>query len=431
MKKIFVLDTNVILHDSSCINNFDEHDVVIPLTVIEELDHITSPSETVMYHAREFVRIIDNYSTKALFNGGVSLGEDKGNLYVRAHKEYHANIENKFLFDKGDHRIINQAYLTSIEHADKQTVLVTKDANLRIKAKALGVQAEDYTTDKVETDHISDNVQTINNITDEQLAEFFYQEEGEDKDIKRNSFIIGNDANGEQLYIFNNALTKQHVPIIKRKASSIAPKNKEQILALHILMDSDIPLICMTGPAGTGKTILALAAALEQKKKYWQILLTRPIVPLSGKDIGALPGDVNEKIRPYMQPLFDNLGVIKESCEDKKSADSIGDMLEREKIIIEPLTYIRGRSLQKKFLIIDEGQNLTPHEVKTIVTRAGKGTKIIFTGDIFQIDNKYLDEKSNGLSYLIDKMVDCPLFAHINLTKGERSELAEIAGNLL
>jgi PhoH-like ATPase len=351
---------------------------------------------------------------------------------MKAHAEYHPFIQGKFLMDKADHRIINIAYVTSLENPDKEVVLITKDCNMRVKSKALGIWAEDYTSDQIKSENILNNVQIHEDITDEETAELFYDNSEVTLNIKKNSFLAAYDEiSGEELLVYKDAQKRRHIVVNRRKVASIYPKNREQVLATHILMDSDIPLVCITGPAGTGKTILALAAAIEQRSKYWNILLTRPIVPLSGKDIGALPGDVDEKIRPYMQPLFDNLGVIKELYEDKKAADMISSMLEKNKIIIEPLTYIRGRSLQKKFLIVDEGQNLTPHEVKTIVTRAGKGTKIIFTGDIHQIDNRFLDAKSNGLSYLIDRMSGCDMFCHIDLIKGERSKLAEIAGKML
>jgi len=428
--KIFVLDTNVILHDSSCIQHFEEHDIVIPLTVIEELDHIRSTKDSIQFHAREFIRILETYSTNSLLNGGVSIGEGKGRMYIRAHTVYHPHIANKFVMDKEDHRILNQAYLISLESPDKSTVLVTKDANLRIKAKALGIHAEDYTSDKIESEEILNNVEIIKDIPDDDIAELFYNDSEASLNITRNSFLATYNDQGEML-AYRDAQKKVHTIIHNKKCASIMPKNREQTLAAHILLDRNLPLICITGPAGTGKTILALAAAIEQKSNYHKILLTRPIVPLSGKDLGALPGDVNEKIRPYMQPLFDNFGVIRESYDDKRASEAIGKMLEEEKIVIEPLTYIRGRSFQKDFLIVDEGQNLTPHEVKTIVTRAGKGTKIVFTGDIHQIDDKFLDARSNGLSYLISKMKDCELFCHIDLCKGERSRLAEIAGKLL
>ena len=220
--------------------------------------------------------------------------------------------------------------------------------------------------------------------------------------------------------------------ILKKNVCGISPRNAEQSFAVHALQDHSLSLVTITGKAGTGKTLLALAAALESRKKYHQILLTRPIVPLSNKDIGFLPGDIQSKIGPYMQPLFDNLGVIRGQFSDKSDMSArLQRMVDDGKLVIEPLAYIRGRSLVKKYMIVDEAQNLTPHEVKTIITRAGEGTKIVFTGDIHQIDHPYLDSNSNGLSTLIDRMQGQRLYAHIDLQKGERSELAELASDLL
>jgi PhoH-like ATPase len=431
-KKVFVLDTNIILHDSNCIKQFENNDILIPMPVIEELDRFKKGTEIVNYHARNFLADLDTYSTKSLFNGGVSLGKDKGNIYVRLHVNYAELIKQQFTEDTPDHRILNLCYITAANN-DVPVILVTKDVNLRIKAKAIGILAEDYTTDQIIVDDIEPSIKHINNVCKSDIDKLFNKKPLEIKEIPNNGFgILQCTVTNSNALVFNSAKQKKCIPVSKKTISGIKPRNAEQTLAFHALLDNNIPLVAITGKAGTGKTLLALASALHLRKNYLQILLTRPIVPLSGKDIGYLPGDIESKIKPFMQPLFDNLQLIKKSTDNNTlSSDKINKMVENDKIIIEPLTYIRGRSLIKKIIIIDESQNLTPHEVKTAITRAGEGTKIILTGDIHQIDHLYLDIKTNGLSYLIDKMNGHDLFAHINLEKGERSELAEVASKLL
>jgi PhoH-like ATPase len=436
-RKIFVLDTNVILHDSSCIHHFQENDVVIPIPVLEELDSFKKGNESLNYHAREFVRTLDSLSGDKLFDGGIRIGPDLGKISIKLERAFHPDLGGMFNTHKPDHQILNIAYHIAKENPDRPLILVSKDVNLRIKAKSIGLLAQDYKTDHVK--NISDLYTGHRVVEDVQgdLIAHLYQEPGEapiaeiefDTAPIPNEFFILRSGKMSALATYHySSQTLRRVD--KTPSYGIVPRNAEQTFALAALLDNDIKLVSMSGKAGTGKTLLALAAALHRRKDYRQIYMARPVVPLSNKDIGFLPGDIDSKLEPYMQPLYDNLGVIRysETAARKPCVDRLG---EEEKLVIAPLAFIRGRSLVKIFFIVDEAQNLTPHEVKTIITRAGEGTKIVFTGDIFQIDHPYLDSSSNGLSYLIEKMQGQPLYAHVNLTKGERSELAELASALL
>lgn len=439
-KKIFIIDTNVILHDSSCLYHFQENDIIIPITVLEELDNFKKGHQIINYHAREFVRSLDILSSDKLFNGGMKIGPENGRVIIRLEQEMHDDLLSSFLNkDKNDHRILNIAYHVSKENRDKMVILVSKDVNLRMKAKSVGMKAEDYTTD-----HVSERGRLYSGCRQEmdvpyEIIEKLYGSEGEinkndffsEKPFLANEFVIMKNGQKSALAIYKDGTDVLQL-IFKKNVCGISPRNAEQSFAVHALQDHTLSLVTITGKAGTGKTLLALAAALESRKKYHQILLTRPIVPLSNKDIGFLPGDIQSKIGPYMQPLFDNLGVIRGQFSGKSEMSArLQRMVDDGKLVIEPLAYIRGRSLVKKYMIVDEAQNLTPHEVKTIITRAGEGTKIVFTGDIHQIDHPYLDSNSNGLSTLIDRMQGQRLYAHIDLQKGERSELAELASDLL
>ena len=440
--KTFVLDTNVILHDSSCINQFEENDVVVPLTVLEELDQFKRGSQVINLNAREFARTLDSITGSASFNGGISMGKGRGKLRIAILKGLAPLIRDVFREDTPDHRVLSIAYEWQEKLKDKsQVILVTKDVNLRMKAKALGIIAEDYTTDRVSSvEELYSGKGIIENANDELLIKLFQPPYS----VPAKPFI--NKLNGEALsnkyYILRSTNRsvlaqldqnkEQIVKVDKTNVYGINPRNAEQTFAVNALTNPEIKLVSMTGKAGTGKTLLALASALHVKKNYRQIFIARPIVPLSNKDIGFLPGDVESKLAPYMQPLWDNLKVIQDQfSENDNKHTAIDVMIKDEKLVIEPLSYIRGRSLQRIFFIVDEAQNLTPHEIKTIITRAGEGAKVVFTGDIYQIDHPYLDGQSNGLSYLIDRFKGQKLYAHINLEKWERSELAELASNLL
>jgi len=438
-KKIFVLDTNVLLHDHKSIYQFQENDIILPITVLEELDKFKRGNDLINFQAREFVRELDQLAGETLFTEGITLGRGLGRLFIETGKPFSREMEESFEEKIADHRILAIADYTRNKNPDKQVILVTKDINLRIKAKALGLTAEDYRAGQVANiENIYEGPTVVESINDETISKLYNAPEGvpiEEFDLgidpKANQYMILKGANSSALAIFDIRTSALHV-VQKQKCYGIEPRNAEQTITLDALTRPDIQLVSLTGKAGTGKTLLALAAALQQRRDYHQIYLARPIIPLGNRDIGYLPGDAHEKIEPYMQPLFDNLSVIRHQFDQRsKEFQKIDQLLQEEKLIITPLAYIRGRSLSKVFFIVDEAQNLTPHEVKTIITRAGEGTKFVFTGDIQQIDSPYLDTKSNGLSYLTDKMKGQDIFAHVNLVHGERSHLADLASDLL
>jgi PhoH-like ATPase len=437
-EKVYVLDTSVLLHDHQAITNFEDNFVAIPITVLEELDKFKLGNDTKNFSAREVIRFIDKLSGSGSLQEWIPLGKGLGKFRVIMETTANSmDAEAVYSSVKNDHKIINAAISLIEKEPKKSVVLVTKDINLRIKAKALGVIAEDYATGKVALQNVQDSS--------------FYSIEGVDSEVIREIFlkgcvsengILGRKKHTNGYYILKNGKTSslayydhlndQIVRIEKEFVYGVKPKNAEQAFAFHALLNPDIKLVALQGVAGTGKTLLALASALEQNKQFDQVILARPIVPLSNKDIGFLPGDANDKIGPYMEPLWDNLKFIKSQFgENEKKHKAIVEMQESGKIIITPLAFIRGRSLSNIMFIIDEAQNLTPHEVKTIITRAGENTKIVFTGDVYQIDTPYLDENSNGLAYLIDRLKGQPLFANVKLEKGERSELANLANDLL
>lgn len=439
-RKIFVLDTNVLLHDYKCMHNFDEHDVIIPITVLEELDRFKKGNDMINYHAREFTRELDKLSGDKLFNGGLSLGKGKGKLSIETGKPASERLQTSFPENTPDHRILAIAEHLHLKNGvERPVILITKDINLRMKAKSLGIMAQDYHNDMVQ--NIEDIYESVksNEVPDHAVISDMYDSaEGVTVDrfglkkppVAHQYFIFRNESRSGLGHYdpFNERINK----VEKTRTYGIDPRNAEQTFALDALSRPEVQLVALTGKAGTGKTLLALAAAIHQRKEYTQIFLARPIIPLANRDIGYLPGDVNEKIGPYMQPLFDNLAVIKQKFKQQsKEFSRIEEMQQTEKLVITPLAYIRGRSLSRVFFIVDEAQNLTPHEVKTIITRAGEGTKMIFTGDIQQIDSPYLDTKSNGLTYLADRMKGQDIFAHVHLVKGERSYLADLASNLL
>ena len=439
--KTFILDTNVILHDPTCIGQFQENNVIIPLIVIEEMDRFKRGSQVINLNAREFARKLDSITGDAIFNGGASLGPKKGKVRVVITRGLHHEIKDMFREDTADHRVLSAAYEQFQKAEDKERViLVTKDVNLRMKAKALGMHAEDYTTDRISIEELYSGKEVLEDFDDEVIQKFYQPPYGvgeseiysrvKSEKVPNKYYIIRNSGRSALANLDQEAMEFHKVD--KQLVYGIRPRNAEQAFAVDALTNNEIPLVTLTGKAGTGKTLLALASALQSRKFYRQIYIARPVVPLSNKDIGFLPGDVESKLAPYMQPLWDNLKVIQDQFpETDKSHAVITNMLKDEKLVIEPLSYIRGRSLQRIFFIVDEAQNLTPHEVKTIITRAGEGSKVVLTGDIYQIDHPYLDTLSNGLSYLIDHFKGQKLYAHVNLEKGERSELAELASNLL
>ena len=440
LPKIFVLDTNVLLHDHTSIYKFEEHDVHIPMIVLEELDKFKKGNDQINFQAREFIRELDRLSGDSLFTDGISLGEGQGRLFIQVGNfpdEKEEEFQFAFATNKPDNRILFITSVLSKKNPERDVVLISKDINLRMKAKSIGILASDYANDKIESIENLYQTPPIYEEFDPEIISRFYQEHelpGTEvlpgKEINHRYCIFRNGSQSVMTYYDIGKGTFEKVT--KRNIFGIEPRNSEQVFALDALMRKDIQLVALSGKAGTGKTLLALASALYQRQEYTQIFLARPIVPLGNREIGFLPGDAREKVDPYMQPLFDNLNVIKHKLDPNKAEyKKIDEMQANGKLHIAPLAFIRGRSLDRIFFIIDEAQNLTPNETKAIVTRAGEGAKIVFTGDVYQIDTPYLDQKSNGLSHLIDRMQHQDLFAHVNLVKGERSRLAELGSNLL
>jgi PhoH-like ATPase len=437
-KKNFVLDTNVILHDYKCIYNFEDNDIYIPIVVLEELDKFKKGNDQINFNAREFARELDSISDDDFFKNGANLGLGLGKLFIvtDSHlKEMHL----PFTEITPDIHILSTAVFLEQESPKTKTVLVTKDINLRMKAKSIGVLAEDYISDKVTNINIFDKEHDTYEGIDAGIIDRIYSSQ---EGVSIDEFDFKNEIEANECFVLKsdrstvlaryNPFTRMVQKVQKDRTMGIEPRNAEQAFAMEVLLDDEVKLVGLTGKAGTGKTLLALAAALQKRNEYKQVFLARPIVALANKDMGFLPGDEQAKMAPYMQPLFDNLSVIKNSfASGSREVLAIDELQKSGSLVIEALAYIRGRSLSETYFIIDEAQNLTPHEIKTIITRAGEGTKVVFTGDIQQIDSPYLDMQSNGLVYMIDKMRGQDIFAHVNLVKGERSYLSELASNLL
>ena len=435
-KKIYVLDTSVILFSHDSIMNFEENDIGIPITVLEELDHLKKGNDTINFEAREFIRMIDELSSNKMLNDWIPLnGKTKGKFKILVNQNTKNNIFNDEI---NDHKILDSALNLQKEEKNKIVTLVSKDINLRLKAKSLNLKAEDYLTGKIKNLNSLDlEGQVLESVKDEVIDNIYENNIIEKKIIfprkklSDNSYYILKNSK-KSVLIYFDADTDTINRVEKTPITGIKPRNAEQAFAIHSLLNDKVSLVSINGVAGTGKTLLALASAISQRRDYKQIFVARPIVPLSNKDIGYLPGDINSKINPYMEPLWDNFKYIQNQYkETSKDFKVLKNMIESEKLVIQPLAYIRGRSFSNIYFIIDEAQNLTPHEIKTIISRAGENTKIVFTGDINQIDTPYLDSQSNGLSYLIDKLKGQKLYSHVTLRKGERSELANLANDLL
>ncbi|UXX81192.1 PhoH family protein [Reichenbachiella carrageenanivorans] len=440
-KKIFVLDTSVILFSHDSIMNFAEHDIGIPITVLEELDNFKKGNDTINFEAREFARLLDGLAKDHMLQDWIPLnGKTKGKFKVLMHSDVEPKYDAEKVFGdrKNDHKILNATLRLKKEEEGRKVILVSKDINLRLKAKSLDILAEDYETGKIkDASELVTGKYEVSKVPAATIDALYKTGWVEPKKISKtyefqnNGYYILKSPKNSALSYYS-PVTEKIVHVEKKTVYNIKPRNAEQAFAIHCMMNPDVRLAAITGMAGTGKTLLALACALEQKREYKQIYLARPIVPLSNKDIGYLPGDIKSKLNPYMEPLWDNLKFIQNHYkETDKEYKRLTDMVNQEKLLITPLAYIRGRSLSNIYFIVDEAQNLTPHEVKTIITRAGENTKIVFTGDIHQIDTPYLDSQSNGLSYLVDRLQGQELFANINLEKGERSELANLANELL
>ena len=437
-KKVFVLDTNVLLHDPKAIYNFQEHDVVIPIVVIEEIDHFKKDQTEIGRNARSVSRFMDRLRAQGSLSKGVKL--DGGGI-LKVDVTQHPFDIQFFSLDK--HKVDNHILGCAqelLKVRKEKVVLVTKDTNLRIQADAMGLQAEDYTTDKVELEELYTGFDTWE-VSPEKVDLLFdgglALEEG--KELYPNQFVTLVDQHNPS----HTALSRYHpgdkllkpMKRLEMPPWGVKPRNREQQFALDLLLDDSVQVVTLVGKAGTGKTLLAIAAGLQQvvdEERYNRLLVSRPVMPM-GRDLGFLPGDVEEKLRPYMQPIYDNLDFIVAANMEMRRRVSMtsGQLEEGGYLSVEPLTYIRGRSIPNQYIIVDEAQNLTPHEVKTILTRAGDGTKVVLTGDPYQIDNPYVDASTNGLSFLAEHFKGLDLSGHVTLMKGERSRMAELASNLL
>ena len=437
-QKIFVLDTSVILYDHKSVVSFDEHDVVIPIEVLEEVDNFKKGNDTVNFEARSFVRFIDKLSNDKLISDWVSLGDDLGRFKVALNNKVEELDAVKLMGNaKYDHRILNCALAVKEDNPDANVVMVSQDICLRLKAKALNLKADDFQTTSVrDVDTLYTGKREILDVAPSTIDRIYSKGKVglrllKVKDPVANEYYLLKSGSQSALARYNSesGFIEQ---VAEKRIFNISALNAEQAYAINALLNPEIKLISLQGKAGTGKTLLALAAALEQRSNYRQIFITRPVIPLTNQDLGFLPGDIESKMDPYMQSIWDNLKFIKSlMARHDKDRERIDEMIESEKIFVSPLAYIRGRSLQRIFFIVDEAQNLTPHEIKTIISRAGDETKIIFMGDINQIDTPYMDARTNGLSYMIDRVKGHKLFAHITLEKGERSELANVANDYL
>jgi len=446
--KNFILDTNIPLLDPTCILGFKEHNVCIPIVVLEELDNFKKGNEAVNVNAREFGRVLKKMVGDELFNGGLSLGKNLGKLTIALGVDYPKEMEQSFSEDTPDHRIL--AIALTKKQQGEIVVLVTNDLNLQMKARALGVLSESYRNDSVkDMTKIYESISEVV-LTEKEWEEIYSKNPKEQypipsrfRDYPLNQLFVLK-AKENELEAKENELEAKESLLVRKgesefisirkneKVFRIQAKNHEQEFAFDALLDPKISLVALTGKAGTGKTLLALAAALKQKEQFEEILVARPAVEMSDKTLGFLPGDKDEKIDPYMMPIYDNLAVIREAGKPKqRTNEPIREWAKANNIQVLVLNYIRGRSLAGRFIIIDEAQNLTPHEVKTIITRAGVGTKIVIIGDVSQIDSPYQNERSNGLSYLIDKWLGQPEFVHVHLIQGERSPLADKAGRIM
>lgn len=432
--KTFILDTNIPLQDPTCLTRFQEHNIAIPIPVIEELDKFKNGNTTKNVNAREFTRNLEkftkNYNPKT--NPNIPLGAGLGNLSFLPGENISENSSQCFQDKTQDRRIL--AIALDQQKQGNHVVLVTNDLNLKIKAKILGIEAESYRNDSVRDMGVIYNSLSKETPTEEEwTAMSTGSTETSFSSLERFSDLPLN----HQFILNQNILVRKTDNGLEKirpnhPVFGIKAKNPEQEFALDALLSPEISLVALTGKAGTGKTLLALAAALEQKKDFDEIIVARPAIELSDKTLGFLPGDMNEKIDPYMQPIYDNLEVIREANQKHKGGDeSIREWAKKQNIHVLVLNFIRGRSLPNRLIIIDEAQNTTPGEMKTILTRGGEGTKFVIIGDVTQIDSPYQNEQSNGLSYLVDRWTGQPEFVHVHLTRGERSNLAEKAAQLM
>ncbi len=443
MKKKFILDTNVILSNPNAIFSFEDNDVYIPITVVEELDTFKKGLSETGRNARQFSRILDDLRKRGSLSTGVPVFSDRadsGILYVSLDSDL--TLLPNYFERKPDHLILSVALMLKHQYADMPVVLITKDSNLRIKADALKIQVEDYEADKVDIDELYTGIVEYE-VPGTMLQEFLNTGHVslEGYEAMPCQYVILRDKSQSEQFAYGrfDHVTGRLRPLNyggKDHVWGIYPRNLEQSFALDLLLDDDVKIVTLVGSAGTGKTLLAIAAGLEKTTdaaEYQKLLVSRPIFPL-GRDVGYLPGTLEEKLNPWMQPIFDNLELLlggQGQGRQKRLSQSYHELINQGILEVEPLTYIRGRSIPNQYFIVDEAQNLTPHEIKTILTRAGENTKIVLTGDPYQIDNPYLDAASNGLTYVVERFQTEAIGGHISLVKGERSALATIAANLL
>ncbi|WP_428386697.1 PhoH family protein [Mucisphaera sp.] len=462
--KHFVLDTNVLLHNSNALYMFDDNHVVVPFAVLEELDKFKKGNDDVGRSAREVIRQLDKLRQKGRLADGVAWNDKGGTIRI----EFAEDVRPKALVENApDNRIIGVAW--GLTERGLRTILITKDINVRLKSDALGIATEDFEAQKVDIDHLYPGYMSLD--VAGELIDQLYEEkqleieaiepmQGGDEVEGGLSEAVGDDEGGLDLYanqflVLKNVVDDSHTGLARRLADTdhlipvhgprkpvagIMARNVQQTMALDLLLDDEVKLITLLGTAGTGKTLLALAAGMTKvfaEQRYDKLLVARPIMPM-GRDIGYLPGDKDEKLSAWMQPIFDNLqylistrGAGSQHAESKQPEQRVEYLMSTGQLVLEPLTYIRGRSIPHQFMIIDEAQNLTPHEVKTIVSRVGEGTKIVLTGDVAQIDNPYLDSSSNGLSFMVERLKGEALVGHVTLARTERSELASLAAEKL
>lgn len=433
-RRKIVLDTNVILFDALAITKFQEADIHIPISVIEEVDKFKRDPGENGRNARQFSRFVDMLREKGSLSSGVPLDNSETFIYINMDFSV-TGLPNDLDQAKVDNRILSTAIALQKQHPRIKVELVTKDINLRIKADVLGIDAKDYEPEGSDQENLYEGYQEI--VLTPEKIDGFYKERRYVPEIKLygNQYVIMKDSgNPNHSAIGRFSVADGAVVPLNSGTESIwgiHARNVEQAFALDCLLNDDILFVSLVGKAGTGKTLLAIAAGLHKTLdvgRFQRLLVSRPIFPM-GRDIGYLPGDIEQKLNPWMQPIFDNVEFLMGA--DKKASGRAQELINQGMLNIEPLTYIRGRSIPKQYLIVDEAQNLTPHEIKTIITRAGRGTKVVLTGDIYQIDNPYVDSANSGLTYAVEKFKGHPIAAHVTLTKGERSELAELAANIL
>ena len=455
-QKSFVLDTNVLLHNSASLFMFDDNEVVIPFVVLEELDKFKKSNDDVGRNARQVIRHLDSLREKGSLVKGVPWNGNQGTIRV----EFAVAERPAALYEESpDNRIIAVAW--NLMQAGKQTIVITKDVNVRLKSHSLGIQTEDFEAQKVDADSLFSGFMTLKvgtSVIDtlyeekqlpiESIREHLIRKTDDGKTVAislwANQFVQLQDDMDESHTGLGRVLgdTDHIIPVHgpRKPVFGILARNLQQTMAMDLLLDDDVKLVTLLGSAGTGKTLLAIAAGMHKvisEHRYDKLLVARPIMPM-GRDIGYLPGDKDEKLAAWMQPIFDNLSYLlstrsvgSQHAESHTTENRVKQYIDAGQVVMEPLTYIRGRSIPHQFMIIDEAQNLTPHEIKTIVSRAGEGTKIVLTGDVGQIDNPYLDSSSNGLAYSVERLKGEPMIGHVTLAKSERSELASLAASRL